>query len=122
MIQTPPHFLVLALVALIGACSAEHKPPPTADDADAGATVITRMACGSCHVIPGIEEADGRVGPSLDHFAQRRMIAGMVANTRSNLAAFLKAPQALVKGNVMPDEHLTDAQAHAAAAYLATLE
>jgi len=112
----------IVLIALAGACRETRGPAPAAADAQAGETVITRMACGSCHVIPGIEEADGHVGPSLVHFARRRTIAGVLVNTPANLAAYLKAPQAFVPGNVMPAEQLTDAEARAAAAYLATLE
>ena len=82
----------MALAATLAACGNAHEAIHGKDQARAGATVITRMACGSCHVIPGIEGADGHVGPPLAHFARRRTIAGVLANTPANLAAFLKAP------------------------------
>jgi len=90
-------------------------------DPRAGAIAIDRMACGSCHRIPGIEEADGSVGPPLAHFASRQMIAGVLANSPQALVRYLEAPQEVVAGNVMPNEGLGDRQARDIAAYLYTL-
>lgn len=95
---------------------------PGGGNARAGAIEITRDACGSCHEIPGIEEAIGRVGPSLRHFGSRQMIAGRLANTPANLQRWLKAPQSIAPGNAMPDQGLTDEQARDAAAYLERLK
>lgn len=110
--------LALALGAL-GAC---HRPVPAGPDPRAGATLITRYACGSCHTIPGIEQGDGMVGPSLAQFGRQKMIAGAAPNTPDNLARFVRTPGAFVKDGAMPDQDLTDAQAHAIAAYLLTLK
>jgi cytochrome c1 len=49
------------------------------------------------------------------------MIAGVMANTPDNLVAWLRAPQAAVPGNAMPDMGLSEQQARDAAAYLETL-
>jgi len=94
--------------------------PVSADlgDADRGAFVIGQAQCGSCHVIPGIPSADGMSGPPLGGFAKRTMIAGMIANTPAGLVAWLRAPQAAVPGNAMPDMGLSERQARDVAAYL----
>ncbi len=87
-------------------------------DADRGAFVIGQAQCGSCHVIPGIPQADGLSGPPLKGFARRTMIAGVLPNTPDNLVAWLRSPQSLVPGNAMPDMALSELQARDAAAYL----
>ena len=108
--------LALGLALALSACGSAR---PTHGAAH-GRVLIARMACGSCHVIPGIAGADGRVGPSLAGFSRQRMIAGALSNDAANLARYLKAPTAVVPGNTMPDQRLTDAQARDIAAYLAT--
>jgi cytochrome c1 len=108
-------------LALLTACAPKNRDASIAGDAQAGAIEITRDACGSCHEIPGIEESQGRVGPSLRHFAKRRMIAGRLPNTPANLQRWLKAPQSIAPGNAMPDQGLTDQQARDVAAYLERL-
>ncbi|WP_186729060.1 c-type cytochrome [Sphingomonas panacisoli] len=114
--------LTTAIVsASLTACHGEPRTA-TRDAAARGAVLITQQACGSCHVIPGIEEADGKVGPPLSGFARQRMIAGAIPNTPANLILFLRSPDAVVKGSVMPGQHLSDAQLRDVAAYLGTLQ
>jgi cytochrome c2 len=110
--------MLLAWMMSVTGC---HRAASRPADVHAGAVVMTREACGSCHRIPGIEGAEGDVGPSLAHFAKQRMIAGRLANTPANLARYLKSPQALIPGNAMPDQRLTDDDVRYIAAYLATL-
>ena len=86
-----------------------------------GALMIVRASCGTCHVIPGIELATGQVGPPLTHFAQRTIVAGVLANTPDNLTLWIANPQSVVPGNAMPSSGLTDQQARDVAAYLYTL-
>jgi cytochrome c len=115
--QAASRLTILGLL-LLAACARKNSDLRVADDARAGATEITRYACGSCHEIPGIEEADGRVGPSLRHFAVRQTIAGRLSNTSENLRRWLKSPQSIVPGNAMPDQGLSDRDAREIAAYL----
>lgn len=112
---------ILSICALLTGCSGAPDTVGAKGDASTGRIVITRQACGSCHEIPGIELANGLVGPPLTHFASRQMIAGALPNSPANLAAFLRSPQSVVKGGAMPDMGLTDGQARDAAAYLLTL-
>jgi len=90
-------------------------------DPKAGAAVIDRQQCGSCHVIPGVANADGEAGPSLAGFAGRSMIGGMLPNSPAGLVAWLRSPQSVVPGNAMPDMGLSQQQAQDVAAYLYTL-
>jgi cytochrome c len=120
--DTVPGACFLSILALLTGCRGASDAQKVTGDAAAGEIVITRQACGSCHTIPGIELANGLVGPPLTNFASRQMIAGALPNTASNLAAFLRSPQSVVKGGAMPDMDLTGRQARDAAAYLLTLK
>jgi cytochrome c2 len=111
--------IMTMLAALLSGCSGGSR---AYDDPAAGKIVITNQACGSCHMIPGIDLAQGLVGPPLAHLAARQIIAGKLPNNRTTLAQFLKSPQSVVPGGAMPDMGLTPREAQDAAAYLLTLE
>lgn len=49
-----------------------------------GRNYMDAAGCGSCLLIPGVVNARGVAGPSLEHFAQRSFIAGEVPNTTDN--------------------------------------
>src|SRR4051812_13741190 len=51
----------------------------TNGDPEVGYYVISSYGCGSCHEIPGVYGASGKVGPSLSSFKDRVMIAGVLA-------------------------------------------
>lgn len=87
-----------------------------------GARLITQFGCGSCHVIPGIAGADGKVGPPLLFWAQRIYIAGQLPNTPENLVRWLMNPPAVEPGTAMPDMGVGELQARDIAAYLYTLD
>lgn len=111
-----------AIIALLSACHGQTDVARPAGSAQLGAITIGRQACGSCHVIPGIEGADGRVGPPLAHFASQQTIAGKLPNFPGNLKRFLKAPRAVAANGAMPDLGLSDDQVRDIAAYLYTLK
>ena len=99
--------LLAAAAAPVAACNAHDKEGPTSA-VDRGAAIIASTGCGSCHSIPGIAGADGRVGPPLEHLAARIYIAGMLRNTPDNLARWIHDPQKIAPGNVMPEMGLSD--------------
>jgi cytochrome c1 len=68
--------------------------------------------------MPGVEDANGLVGPPLATFSRRTMIAGLLPNTPPNLVLWLQHPQSVTPGNAMPDLGLTDVQARDIAAFL----
>jgi cytochrome c2 len=110
---------VPALLAL-AACSGASSAPP-GGDAAAGAALITRYGCGSCHSIPGIVDANGLVGPPLARIASRQFIAGVLRNTPDNMVQWLRFPQRIVPGNAMPDLAISETDARQLTAYLETL-
>lgn len=112
-------FLAALLLSLSG-CA-----PPAANvvgNAHTGQHLIYTYGCGSCHVIPGIAEASGTAGPSLDGFASRVYVAGSLTNEPHNLVTWIVDPQKIVPGNAMPALGVTEAQARDMAAYLYTLQ
>ena len=102
--MSPARTIVACLVlALLAACSGGNATPPPGSDAAAGAALIEKLGCGSCHTVPGIVDAAGLVGPPLDHMANRQYIAGVLRNTPDNMIQWLRFPQKIVPGNAMPD-------------------
>jgi cytochrome c2 len=114
-------FLILTLAIALGSFAAGAQPPETGGDPAHGAALIRDYGCGSCHQIPGIAGADGLVGPPLSNIGVRVYLAGMLRNTPDNLTFWLRHPQQVVPGNVMPDMGMTAPDARDIAAYLYTL-
>jgi cytochrome c2 len=85
------------------------------------ARVMGRKGCGTCHVIPGLPRAHGTVGPSLEGFARRAYVAGILPNRPGTLIDWLMHPAAHAPDTAMPNLGLTEAQARDIAAYLYTL-
>ncbi|HEU5276513.1 MAG TPA: c-type cytochrome [Xanthobacteraceae bacterium] len=119
-----PHAVALPIaLALIGCVCGQSVAQQAAvgGDPNRGATLIRQSGCGACHEIPGIEGADGLVGPPLNRIASRIYIAGVLRNTPASMTAWLRDPQAIVPGNAMPNVGLTEKDARDVAAYLFTL-
>jgi cytochrome c2 len=101
--------------------AAAFAPIVQGGNAARGAKLIGSIGCGACHSIPGIEGAEGKVGPPLTDIGERGYIGGVLANTPENMIIWLKNPQAVVPGNAMPNLGLNDHEARDIAAYLYTL-
>jgi len=103
--------------------AAERVPAHDAatDETRAGRDAFLRLPCASCHTIRGTE-ATGVRGPDLTHFATRGAIgAGVIENTRGNLAGWIANSQAIKPGSLMPPIPMTPAELHAIVAYLESL-
>jgi cytochrome c oxidase subunit II len=82
---------------------------------------FAKGSCDDCHTIRGTS-AHGDVGPDLTHLASRRTLAALtIPNTPANLARWIREPQHVKPGNVMPDLHLSDADWRALATYVRSL-
>lgn len=118
--------LVVALpILLLLGCTGGRETPlyhvATGGDARSGKNVIQSSGCGACHTIPGIHAAYGELGPPLNSFSRRSMIAGELPNTPDNLVRWIENPPSVESGTAMPNLGLDDKQARDAAAYLYTL-
>jgi cytochrome c oxidase subunit 2 len=88
-----------------------------------GLAVFQTSTCMNCHAIRGVAGADLRVAPDLTHVGSRKQLAsGMIDNTPANMRLWLKSPQHIKPGALMPDFTLTDEQLDQLATYLSSLK
>ena len=125
-----PELLALALVALFavavygcaaGSRASDIKTVVPNGDAGNGKQLLSSYGCGACHAIPGVRNADGKVGPPLTAFRDRGYIAGKLVNTPDNLKHWIQDPQGVDPGVDMPEMGVTDQDAMDMVAYLYTL-
>jgi cytochrome c2 len=110
----------LLLLPLLFGC--EKPPPALGGDPENGRLLLRQFACGSCHRIPGVAAAKGKVGPPLEGVASRVYLAGILPNTPEHMAAFIRAPHKAEPKTAMPDLGVTEAHARDMVAYLYTLK
>jgi cytochrome c oxidase subunit II len=78
-------------------------------------------SCVNCHTVRGTS-AQGKFGPDLTHLMSRETLgAGAVTNTPDNLRLWVRDPQKIKVGCLMPNMQLTDQEVNQIAAYLQTL-
>jgi mono/diheme cytochrome c family protein len=99
---------------------------------DIGRGLITTKACVACHTIRGTS-MKGQLGPNLSRFGARRYLgAGALPNTQENLVKWIRHPQGIKPGTLMPGARegaagmpatgLSEDQIQAIAAYLMSLK
>lgn len=110
----------LAATLIAGCEASDVRPYRTDDDTQVarGRKAAERLGCGACHGLPGVEWPKGRVGPSLDQFGSRAMIAGRLPNRPDVLARFVRDAPSLVSGTAMPAISMREADARDIAAWL----
>jgi cytochrome c oxidase subunit 2 len=86
-----------------------------------GRRIFEGTACINCHTVRGTA-ANGRFGPDLTHLMSRSTIAsGAAKNTPENLRLWLKDPDAIKPGSLMPAMQLSDAELDALVQYMLSL-
>lgn len=94
---------------------------PSGRDAQRGARFFQSRTCANCHAVNGTP-ARATLGPDLTHLAGRTTLAsGVMPNTPENLFRWLKNPQAIKPGCLMPNLHLSDDRVRELVAYLGAL-
>jgi cytochrome c len=109
-----------AAIVLISVAGDEREPVVDVPrgDVERGRELIEAEGCASCHNIPGIESTGNTVGPPLGDLAERRYIAGDEPSRLSVLVRWLRNPQSIEPGTIMPDLGLSESEARDIAAYL----
>ena len=77
--------LLVALLIGLSSCNQEVERTAaalTGGEPRRGKQVIRQYGCTSCHIIPGIREANALVGPSLEQIASRMDMAGFLYPVR----------------------------------------
>jgi cytochrome c oxidase subunit II len=99
----------------------QQQPAHQSAHASQGQHIFETTACINCHAVAGTV-ANGRFGPDLTHLMSRDTIAaGAATNTPENLRLWIRNPDAIKPGSLMPAMELNDADLYALAAYLETL-
>jgi putative membrane protein len=117
--------VILSIVAggstACGSDVARAAAAMTGGDPERGRAAISAYGCATCHVVPGVREARGLVGPPLTNIASRVYLAGRVPNTPANMQLWIQRPHAIDDQTAMPETGVTDSDARDLAAYLYTL-
>lgn len=116
-----PAVTTALMVTLSASCAPETagRHLPVADGhPERGRALVLAYGCDPCHVIPGVREATGLVGPPLIAWSERSWIAGSVPNTPEDLVRWIMDPQAIEPGTAMPSLGVSEPDARDIAAYL----
>jgi cytochrome c oxidase subunit 2 len=100
---------------------AQREPAIEDASAAAGRRIFETTACINCHTVRGTA-ANGRFGPDLTHLMSRATLAsGAAENTPANLRVWLKDPDTIKPGSLMPAMQLPDAELDAVVRYMLSL-
>ncbi len=99
----------------------QRRPAFVNDSVAQGQRIFETTACINCHTVSGTV-ANGRFGPDLTHLMSRDTIAaGVAPNTPENLRIWIRNPNSIKPGSLMPAMELGDQELDALTAYLETL-
>jgi cytochrome c oxidase subunit 2 len=100
---------------------AQRGPAIEDESARSGRRIFETTACINCHTVRGTV-ANGTFGPDLTHLMSRATIgSGAAANTPDNLRTWLKDPDAIKPGSLMPAMQLADGELDALVRYMLSL-
>jgi cytochrome c2 len=94
----------------------------TGGDPRRGPDAILQHGCVTCHDIPGVRGAKGKVGPPLEGMRSRMYVGGVLVNTPSNLIRWIRDPKAVDEKTAMPATGVSLEDARDIASYLYTLK
>lgn len=98
------------------------KETQTTEINEDGRSLFVSKVCSGCHIIEGIPEAQGKVGPDLTRQAGNSLIVGVLPNTDENMKTWLRDPSAVKPATLMPNQNLTESEIDALLAFLRTLK
>jgi cytochrome c oxidase subunit 2 len=85
----------------------------------AGEKLFLTKGCLGCHSLQAVNAPKGLIGPNLANVGSRAYIAaGWLRNTDENLERWIREPQAMKKGVLMPNLGVTVEESRALRAYL----
>jgi cytochrome c oxidase subunit II len=100
----------------------QQSPAPgraSGPDYATGEKLFATKGCVGCHSLQAVNAPKGMVGPNLANVGARSYIAaGTLKNTNENLARWIRDPQGIKKGVLMPNLGVTETEAQALVAYL----
>ncbi|MFL5515118.1 MAG: cytochrome c oxidase subunit II [Gemmatimonadales bacterium] len=100
---------------------AKADSAPTSQDPEyaKGEQLFKMKGCVGCHSLQAVDAPKGMIGPNLATVGSRAYIAaGWLRNTDENLEHWIREPQSVKKGVLMPNLGVTAEEAKALRAYL----
>lgn len=118
--RTFRHIVLMASLPILAACdlARDYVPRVIGGDTDRGRLALARYECGVCHVIPGVPDAVGKVGPALDHYSRRSYVAGKFPNEPDTLVRWIVDAPSMAPQTAMPAIAMSEQEAKDMAAYL----
>jgi cytochrome c oxidase subunit 2 len=107
--------------ASAGASVQQSRTPAGPQDPQyaTGEKLFLTKGCVACHSLQAVNAPKGMVGPNLANIGSRSYLAaGTLRNTDENLTRWIRDPQGIKKGVLMPNLGLSEPEAQALAAYL----
>ena len=102
--------------------AAQRQPPVEDPQVQVGREVFFSTSCVNCHTI-NRTQARGTFGPDLTHLMSRdTLAAGAAPNTPETLRAWVRDPQTLKEGCLMPNMQLADTELDHLVTYLLSLK
>lgn len=89
---------------------------------DRGRVLLRQHGCGACHIVPGVSQARGKVGPKLDRLRHSIYVAGVIPHTPQNLVSWIQDPKEIDPRTAMPDLGVNGQDARDMAAYLYSID
>jgi cytochrome c2 len=93
----------------------------TGGDPDLAPRLMVQFGCGGCHTIPGVQGANGQVGPPLGYLSRRVYLGGVATNTPDHLVRWIVNPREFDPKTAMPVTGISPDEARHVAAYLYAL-
>jgi cytochrome c oxidase subunit 2 len=114
IVEPPPDFEKWAAAQKLDATS-----DPRMESARAA---FLSLSCINCHAVSGTT-ATGTFGPDLSHLMSRATLgSGVISNSPENLRAWIRDPQAIKRGNLMPNMQLNSRELDEIVTYLSSLK
>ena len=121
--RATPLGLVASLLsaALLGGCQRVSAYLPGLDEEAArGRRLAEHYGCAACHEVPGAATS-GFVGPSMRGIQRRAYLAGGLPNTPETLVEWIRFPERVRPGTLMPNLRVSEQDGRDLAAFLYTL-
>jgi cytochrome c2 len=123
LIKRSKDFLILVFLVTLTACGAwtpEEREVP-GGDRRRGEQAFQDYGCGYCHIIPGVDDAEGTVAMPLLDWGDRQLIAGQFPNTYEYMVPWIQDPPGMLPSTTMPNLGVTQQDALDMTAYLFSL-
>ncbi len=99
--------------------TAASAPPEQGTEYAKGEKLFMTKGCMGCHSLQAVKAPKGLIGPNLANVGSRSHIAaGWLRNTDENLERWIREPQTVKKGVLMPNLGVTEEESKALRAYL----